>query len=227
MKNILKILTVMGLGLSLGAELALAHTDNPVVYKPVSADTTILPNAETTWTVEAFSHADLPLTYIWSAVSGQIRGQGATAFYVAPSNKPAVGFDTVTVVVRDDAGNVTAKSSTIDIAESAPSDDLGNLEELGLGRQLPATETSDEADDEKFIAAMVSPAEAEPEVVEAAEPEVEPEPEVEIVYEYVYEDDGKTAPATPQSGPLGFVGAALAAVGFFLIKSLTKSSRLA
>ena len=89
---------------------------------------TIKPNESSTVTASGVSPQNRPLTYSYSAPSGAISGNGATATFTS-AGAPAGPLD-ITCNVSDDKGNSTASVATITIAPAvvAPSPEQVRLE---------------------------------------------------------------------------------------------------
>ncbi|MCX6807196.1 MAG: hypothetical protein NTZ80_00070 [Patescibacteria group bacterium] len=123
MKKQLILITALVLGLQMPTALA-ATAQDPIVSEPQFASDMISLGEKTTVTVEAKSPDGLTLTYIWNAVAGMIKGEGASASYTAPNQYPVAGIDTITVSVRDANGRVTTRANTIHLSKQTSTGSL-------------------------------------------------------------------------------------------------------
>jgi outer membrane protein OmpA-like peptidoglycan-associated protein len=113
------------LGLKPGEVANCAASFTVKAYEPPTiscsaSPNTIRPNESSTITASGVSPQNRPLTYSYSAQSGSISGNGATATF-SPTGAPA-GPVGITCNVSDDKGNSAASVTTITIAspESSP-----------------------------------------------------------------------------------------------------------
>jgi len=89
----------------------------PAITSLEAAPERVLPSGSCQIMCNATDRDGDELSYNWSAIGGEINGEGATVIWTAPNS---VGFYDVTVIVTDGRGDVVTKKITIEVRANKP-----------------------------------------------------------------------------------------------------------